>query len=165
MNRSAGEVRMQKLLIALDCSAPSMRAAEYAAEIVPHLPGCEVVLFTVLTGIPYGEGVLTELTGTEPVELHGDEDFRQEVDQVRAFLAATAHLFAGRRLPEERLTILAKPLRRGIAQDILEEAHANECDTVVVGRRGLSKVQEMVMGSVSRDLVHKAEGLAIWVVD
>lgn len=156
---------MKKVLIALDCSAPSMRAAEYAAEIVPHLPGCEVLLFSVLTGIPYGEGVLTELTGTEPVELHGDEDYRQEVDQVREFLAATARLFAERRLPEERLAALAKPLRRGIALDILDEAHANNCDTVVVGRRGLSKVKEMVIGSVSHDLVHKAEGLAIWVVD
>jgi nucleotide-binding universal stress UspA family protein len=156
---------MKKVLIALDCSVPSMRAAEYAAEIVPHLPGCEVLLFSVLTGIPYGEGVLTELTGTEPVELHGDEDYRQEVDQVRDFLAVTARLFAEHRLPEERLAILAKPLRRGIALDILDEAHANNCDTVVVGRRGLSKVKEMVMGSVSHDLVHKAEGLAIWIVD
>jgi nucleotide-binding universal stress UspA family protein len=142
-----------------------MRAVEYVADIAPHLPGCEVVLFSVLTGIPYGEESLTELSGTAPVELHGDDDYRRELEQVQGFMTALARRFTEKHLPEERLTTLAKPLRRGIALDILDEARSSNCDTVVVGKRGLSKIKTMVEGSVSLALVHKSEGLAIWVVD
>lgn len=156
---------MKKLLVALDCSPPSKRAAEYAAEFAPYLPDCTVTLFAVLTGVPCGKEVLTELLQSDEVELHGDDDHRQELSEVEHILSDATRHFTDRRFPAERLEVVAKPLRRGIAQDILDEAQARGCDTIVVGRRGLSKMKQAMLGSVSRDLIQKAEGLAIWVID
>jgi nucleotide-binding universal stress UspA family protein len=47
---------------------------------------------------------------------------------------------------------------------IFEEAKAHDYGTVVVGRRGLSKVQEFFMGRVSNKVVQLARGMAVWVV-
>ncbi len=156
---------MKKILVALDCSPASRRAAAYAADVLPSLPDCSVTLFAVLTGVPCGEEVLTELLGPEEVELHGDDDHRQELTEVKRMLSDAARLFKDRRFPIERLKLVSKPLRRGIAQDILDEAQARGCDTIVVGRRGLSMMKQVVLGSVSRDLIQKAEDLAVWVID
>lgn len=156
---------VKKLLLALDCSSPSKQAAIYVAGIVPLLPDCSVTLFSVLTGVPYSEEVLKELMAPENVELHGDEDHEKEVRQVRQFLKEASQLLTGQRFSEERLIIVSKPLKRGIAQDILDEARARGCDTIVVGRRNISKLKQVMLGSVSKDLVQKAEGLTVWVVE
>lgn len=156
---------MKNILVALDCSPASRRAAAYAAEIVPSLPDCSVTLLAVLTGVPCGEEVLTELQGTEEIEVHGDDDHQLELIQVKRMLSNAAQLFRDRRFPDERLEVVSKPMRRGIAQDILDEVQARGCDTIVVGRRGLSMMKQIVLGSVSRDLIQKAEHLAVWVID
>jgi nucleotide-binding universal stress UspA family protein len=51
-----------------------------------------------------------------------------------------------------------------VPEDILAAAREHECDTVAVGCRHLSKVMSLLRGSVSTDLVHKADALTLWVV-
>jgi nucleotide-binding universal stress UspA family protein len=47
---------------------------------------------------------------------------------------------------------------------IVEEAEQGGYDTIVVGRRGLSKVQEFFMGRVSNKVIHLAKDKTVWVV-
>ncbi len=47
---------------------------------------------------------------------------------------------------------------------ILNEAEASGYDTIVVGRRGLTRVQEFAMGRVGRKILHAADQQAVWVV-
>jgi nucleotide-binding universal stress UspA family protein len=157
---------VRKVLLAIDCSPYSKRAAEYLTTVAPHVPDCEIFLFSVMTGIPYDSREVQKLVGTAPAppEVHGDEDHQQEVKQVRGFFQEVSALLAVRGFPAERLHTIAKPIRRGVAQDIIDQAMELGCDTIVVGRRGLSLVREMLQGSVSSDLVHKAP-LAVWVIE
>ena len=154
---------MRKVLFAVDCSPPSKSAAEYLATVAPHLPGCEVTLFSVMTGIPYDSRELKKLSGIVPLEVHGGEDHQQEVQQVENFFQKITKLLVDNGFPAAQLQTSTKPLRRGVALDIIDEALEQGCDTIVVGRRGLSLVQEMLQGSVSHDLMHKAP-LALWVI-
>lgn len=157
---------MKKVMLAADCSDHSKQAAEYLGRVAPHVPDCQVVLFSVTTGIPYGDAP-TESPSIEssPGEVHGDEDHHQEVKQIETFLAGIRTRLEEYGLDRGRVKMIVKPLRQGIAHDILTEALANGCDTIVVGRRGFSKVKEVIMGSVSNDLIHKASGLTVWVVE
>lgn len=157
---------MRKVLLALDCTPYSKRAAEYLATVASHVPHCQVELFSVMTGIPYDSRELQKLVGASPVppEVHGDQDHQQELIQIRAFFEEIAELLRASGLPAERLQTVAKPIRRGVAQDIIDEALEMGCDTIVVGRRGLSLVREMLQGSVSSELIHKAQ-LAVWVIE
>jgi nucleotide-binding universal stress UspA family protein len=53
---------------------------------------------------------------------------------------------------------------RSAASDILEEARENGYGTIVMGRRGISGVQEFFMGSVSSKVLQNATGMALWIV-
>lgn len=155
---------MKKLMLALDRSPHSRRAAQYAAEIVPHLPGAVVVLFSVLRGVPYGGAESNIGAPAAAPEVHGNPDHSQEVLEIHAFLDEVASHLRRQGVPSERLQVVIKPLRRGIAHDVLDEAAKLACDTIVIGRRGLSRVGELIQGSTSREIVQKASGQAVWVI-
>ncbi len=47
---------------------------------------------------------------------------------------------------------------------IVEEAKRGGCGTIVMGRRGLSKVEEFFMGRVSNKVINLARDMAVWLV-
>jgi len=152
-----------KALIALDPSPHSRRAVEYAADILCRLPGSEVHLLALSSTIPPGS---EELDPAAPVpELHGAEDHQRELQELRDALAEAAARLRDAGLPAGRVVESVQPLRISFAQDIVDAAEAAGCDTIVVGRRGLSTLQELFQGSVSAGVVHKATGLTVWVVE
>jgi nucleotide-binding universal stress UspA family protein len=161
------EVAVKKLLLALDCSSHSRKAAEYVAEAVFHHSHCQVIVLAITTGIPYSSSQVIDVKAGSPPpgEIHGDEDHRQELEEVESFLQEVARMMLDKGLPEERLQVRIKPQNRGIAQDILDEAEAEGCDTIAVGRRGLSKVRALFLGSVSAAVVQQASGRTVWVVE
>ncbi|WP_305042179.1 universal stress protein [Geoalkalibacter sp.] len=153
---------MPNILLALDCSPHSRRAAEYVAQLAPHLPDCRLSLLVVCTGIPYSAQAAAEETAPE---VHGDEDHQQERQEIDAFLGEIEDLLIRAGFPAARLERRVKPLGRGVVQDILDEAAAAQCDTLVVGRRGVSKMRALLLGSVSAELVRQAGGRTVWVVE
>jgi nucleotide-binding universal stress UspA family protein len=50
------------------------------------------------------------------------------------------------------------------AGEILREAKDGEYGTIAMGRRGLSKVYEFLMGRVTKKVLSRAEGFAVWIV-
>jgi nucleotide-binding universal stress UspA family protein len=50
------------------------------------------------------------------------------------------------------------------AGDILKQAKEGNCGTIVMGRRGLSKVHEFFLGRVTTKVLHRAERFALWIV-
>lgn len=152
-----------KALIALDNSLDSRRAVEYAAGILPRLPGSEVYLLSLTSRIPAGS---RELDATAPPpEVHGDEDHQQEVQRLREALGAAADLLVRNGLAAERVRQSIQPVRISLGQDIVDEARGAGYDTIVMGRRGLSLAKKLLLGSVSSEVVHKAAGLTVWVVE
>ena len=57
------------------------------------------------------------------------------------------------------------PRITGLAPDILNEAQHSRYDALLVGRRGLSKAQELFLGSVSNQLVQHAVNVPLWIID
>ena len=52
-----------------------------------------------------------------------------------------------------------------VAQIILYEATALHCSTIVLSRRGLSRVKEFFLGSVSNTVTKMAREMTVWVID
>ena len=152
---------MIKILLALDLSPPSQRAADYVARIAPFLKDCQVTVLVVSSGIPYS----AQQPETVATELHGDEDHIQERKEVENFLSEIKSLLTKNGLPENRVETRIKPVGRGVALDIIDAAHTGDFNTIVVGRRGRSKVKSLLLGSISSTIVEKAEGLTVWVVE
>ena len=51
-----------------------------------------------------------------------------------------------------------------VARTLLEERARDRYDTLVVGRRGMSKREEYIFGSVTASLVREAADVCVWVV-
>ena len=53
---------------------------------------------------------------------------------------------------------------RSVADDILKAAKADNFGTIILGRRGVSRVKEFFIGSVTRKVIQHAVGFTVWVV-
>ena len=53
---------------------------------------------------------------------------------------------------------------RSRAESIIQEARDGDYGTIVLGRRGLSKVEEFFMGRVSNKVIQTIRNRAVWVV-
>jgi nucleotide-binding universal stress UspA family protein len=51
------------------------------------------------------------------------------------------------------------------AKAIVEEARKGGYGTIVMGRRGLSRLEEFYMGRVSNKVLQLAKEMAVWVVN
>ncbi len=68
-------------------------------------------------------------------------------------------------VPESAVELKTQAGRQGAAKDILDFAQAGLFDAVLIGRRGVSSIEEMLMGSVSSDLVQNSRLIPVWLVD
>jgi len=65
---------------------------------------------------------------------------------------------------EENINSKVENSKKSVARDIIEEAKSGY-DTVVLGRRGISGIQEFLLGSVSNKVVTSAKDVSVFVVD
>ena len=131
--------------MALDGSDSSMRTVDYVARMLTECD-CEVVLAHVIRAEE--EKALKE-TG-------------KKISPV--FDIAKAHLInCGIDSNQISSKIISGALSRAGA--IVREAKDGGYCTIVIGRRGMSKVREFVMGRVSNKVVQLGRGKVVWVVN
>jgi len=152
----------RRLLIAVDGSEQSFEAVRYASQVLP--PGkMKVVLFHVQSKIPESFW-----------DIEKDPSFRHRLAPVAAwamqqekameeFMERSRQLFVDRGVPEEAVTIKIQERQVGIARDIAREAQ-KDYDAVVVGRWGVSKLKDLVWGSIANKLVGHLVQNPLWVV-
>lgn len=127
----------KKILLAVDGSENSLRATEYAVELA-KLSGGKVDLINV---IDFNEA-RSEMIQTRQSEVG---EFRRERYQ------SAVDLLEENGLKNEVFVFYGNP---GIV--IVDHAKENDYDVILIGSRGLNKLQEMVLGSVSNRVVQKA---------
>ncbi len=155
---------MPHLLLAIDDSAATSRVISYVADLAPQLRDCKVRLVAIIPNLPSNSQQLEALLGhcAKP-QLHGDEDQHQQLATALALLRDYTDQLIAAGLPTAAVTSEILPERLGVAQDLHDEALAQKCDTIVVGRREAT-LRHLLFGSVSAKLVEKAHALSVWVV-
>ena len=53
----------------------------------------------------------------------------------------------------------------GIAKDIIDFASQGRYDSIVLGRRGMTGLQDMIFGCVSNNIVQQSQMVPVWMVD
>jgi nucleotide-binding universal stress UspA family protein len=66
-------------------------------------------------------------------------------------------------IQDDRITSKTVTQATSRAASILEEARSVGYGTIVMGRRGLSKVYGFLTGRVTNKVLHQGEGLAVWI--
>ena len=146
-----------KILLAMDSSENSMRAVHFMAE---HLAGrgIGIELFHVVRGRL--DDIPAELRN---VLLPNERQEQIEREMVRVFDAAKRKLReAG--FTEDQVQTKIVTGRRSRANNILREAEEGDFGTIVMGRRGLSRVSDFFMGRVTDKVLQMARFHAVWLV-
>jgi nucleotide-binding universal stress UspA family protein len=152
----------KKLLLAVDGSKNSLYALDYVSGLFQSCPESRLVLFHVLPPVPpvYKEQILYDPLAQRAI-LQWKKKHQEAIEQV---LKKSKEKLIQLGWKDSQVRIQAQEKRIGLARDILFEARKGDYDAVVVGRRGLSKVQEFFLGSVSNKIIQGAGELPVWIV-
>ncbi|MDF1613535.1 universal stress protein [Desulfurivibrio dismutans] len=156
-------VSSRKLLVALDGSIHSRNSLHYLAELFAARPGVHFKLFSLVPGVhlPPGSEWLSE---AERVNMLSPAA-RQKLVTHKGYLRQAADFLAGKGVARERLEEEVQISHGNLAADIAAEARRGLFDAVVVGRRGMTKLEEMLLGGVSVNLLEKYHDIPQWIID
>jgi len=146
----------RNLLVAVDDSDNSRRAVNYVASMLGGLGGFQVTLLHVIS-----EPEEDYFAGTEEKE-KWLEGYRSRITGV---LEDLRRILVSAGFSEDAVQ-MRTPLRfcPSIAECIISELDSSGYGTVVVGRKGISRKEEFLFGSVSSKIVGHARHCTVWVV-
>ena len=151
-----------KILLAADGSDQSLDAVKYISKILPPRQN-EVVIYCVSNKV--SESFL-ELGGT--AEFHSkiapiEAWLSQQKKFIDDFMEKARKIFIDAGFNQKMIKTVVEPRKTGIARDILNEAQKGY-HTVVVGRTGISKFKDIILGSVASKLIGKLHHIPLVVV-
>jgi len=145
-----------KFLVALDSSENAVRAVNYVAQVLGGFD-FNINLFHAIRGdLSVHPGIAHLVFPKESLE-------EAEAAATAVFEEAKRRLEVAGFTSDQINTKLVSgvPSR---AEAIVKEARDGDYGTIVIGRRGLSKVQEFFLGRVSNKVIHIIRRRAIWIV-
>lgn len=144
-----------RIMVPLDGSENSKKALETAINVAKKFDG-EITLINV-----YSTSLVMSLT-----MYNEEDDAEEEVDvtsddvsrMVEAVREERAEILAeGKKKVEAEGVPVETLLREGhVAQEILKTARDGRFDVIVLGAKGVSRIKEMLLGSVSEKVVRNA---------
>jgi len=145
------------MLIAVDQSENAERAVSYAARMVGNHPEITVTILNVIR---------TPGQDDEPDPEARARILEEKRQKGQALVSGLARLMTGAGLPPERVRTKVSDFSapQTAADGILKEKREGGYETVVVGRRGVSRKDEFMFGSVSARVMREAGPQAVWVV-
>jgi nucleotide-binding universal stress UspA family protein len=154
-----GQVKSKRVLIAIDSSENAIRAVDHAGFMLSGTD-CPVTIFHTMR----------HLRRFVPQEVLDEAPELEELWKTKAgkeiepFMKRAEEMLVEAGVSESQISQKIVDGSRSAANDILEEARNNQYGTIVMGRRGISGVQEFFMGSVSSKVLQNSTGMAVWIV-
>ncbi len=162
-----GSPDTSKILVAMDTSREAKRALDYAANAFPNTPHPEFLLLHVSSKIGPVEPEFSQLRvvhesrdWTERVA----DDFRAGERGMESYLQECVAGMERRGVNRNRVKTKVIDVSKSRSETILREAVAGNYGTIVLGRRTLSKVDEVIRGRVSGKVIQLAKENAVWLV-
>ena len=154
-----GQVKSKQVLIAIDSSENALRAVDHAGFMLSGTD-CPVMLFHTMRHLRrfVPQEVLDEAPELEQL-------WKTKAGQeIEPFMTKAEQMLVKAGVNESQISKKIVDGSRSAASDILEEARKSQYGTIVMGRRGISGVQEFFMGSVSSKVLQNSTGMAVWIV-
>ncbi len=131
----------KKILVAMDESENAAMAAAYTGDMLANRKDVTITLLHIQTD----------------ESIKNESGIREMMDIARSLLAKAG-------IPEEAVTIQVREKKTGIGNDILNEIAESGYGTVVMGRRGVSRAQQILFGSVSNKIIQNTKDCTVWIV-
>ncbi|WP_035215961.1 universal stress protein [Desulfobulbus elongatus] len=146
----------KRIIIAIDDSPRSLNAVDYVGSIAGHLRDIRLCLLHIYPEPPpgfYQSGATLD-----------DYKREQEERATALFEKAGAILQSHGVSPQAIATRCRIAGQQSISAAILELQTQKGYGTIVVGKRGISKAEEFLFGSISNALIHNGRDIAVWVI-
>lgn len=162
-----GSGRPGKVLVCLDGSEESMLTLAHLALVLDPSGSTEINLFHAVRSFHSFRNFVREVFSSE-TDKDTMESIQSELDQAASkmqpsFDKAREILVSGGVDPARIHHKIARAVGNS-AHAIMQEAEEGSYDTILVGRRGLSRVEEFTMGRISRRVIQLAKDKTVWVV-
>jgi nucleotide-binding universal stress UspA family protein len=147
-----------KILIAIDHSENALKAVDYVGKLMRCHADADISLLHVIN---------EPSSDLMPDEAERERHVRKMRADALKFMEEVAQRLVAVGVPEKRIHLKIQACKKAlsIAELILHEQKAGTYGTVVIGRRGMSKREEFLFGSVSNKVVREARGCSVWVVE
>jgi len=133
---------IKKLLVAIDGSQPTIKVLDFALDIAEKY-AADVQIISV---VPPADSVIPKFTpATPPSEFY--KAFINEIEKRLKSVLSDAFKNAKKKNPA--LKVSTRLLTGRPAEKIVQTAKDENFDMIVIGSRGLERVEEIVLGSVS----------------
>ena len=152
----------KKILIAVDGSIYSSQSLEYIALLFGDTPD---IHFHLMTCIGAGESILPVATDDRNSLLPDSPGAGRKRVTSQGYLQKATDKLLRLGITPERITSSVEISGQNIAGTIQYQAEHLLMDSVLVGRRGLNYVSEMLLGSVSATLLKKCHEIPLWIID
>jgi nucleotide-binding universal stress UspA family protein len=154
-----------QFLVGIDGSEASLDATRYLGVIFGRNRRVKIDLIHILPDIP----PLFLEPGENMAEMLRLQDFSEHVQnenrrQAAAVLAEAKGILVGAGLDPANIRTMMEERSSGIARDLLGLEQAGIYDAMVLGRHGMSVVEQFLMGSVTHKVLQHAKGLPVCVV-
>ena len=164
----------KRLLVLIDESPASDRALRYISEVLEGTNGFTVVLLHMLGPL---QARLKESRGAETPK---DEEkveaalaerqnrfLRKSAAEANPLLKRAKTILVGAGVPGDAIQQDCPELANSedFVADVLREARARACATIVVGRQSVTGLQKFFVDQPADDLMQAGQGLAFWVVE
>jgi nucleotide-binding universal stress UspA family protein len=146
----------EKILLAVDGSKASGRAVQYVGKFASLMDSVEICILNVYPGPPpdyYSKGGLLN-----------DYVAMREERAVQYFNAARTILIEAGVQEEQLNQVVRIADGRTISEEVLAVQAEGNYGTVVAGKRGVSKAEEFLFGSISNALARHSKHFTSWIV-
>ncbi len=151
----------KSILIAIDGSAGSNMALVYATTLFKEHPA---VHFHLLNCTNLSSSSILESQDTKNTLFPEDQKNHIRQEKANRYLNQAKEKILLLGVSKERLSF-STVSTQDIAQAIQHEAEVRMVDSILIARRGLGFVVEMLFGSVSASLFRKCSTIPLWIID
>jgi len=143
------------LCIAVDGSPGSTRAIQYTADMTAktncRILLCAIMRTTVTDSVPEGKDPFVDMS----------LQAKRILDEA---LAEAKQILTQAGIPEDRIETRLIQGAQSRAGALLDKARAAKCDTIVMGRKGVSDVETFDLGRISRKIIYASKKFTIWLI-
>jgi len=151
----------KKILVAVDGSVYSSNSLDYLIRLFKQNTDVDIVLLSIVSAGSTDQNWMLDVdplrADTPAVELRKAKAERYLKDARDRLLR---NGFA-----EEQIDYTITASSAAIATSIHHQANQGIFDSLLIGRRGVGKVGEMLLGSVSADLMIACHEVPLWIID
>jgi len=153
----------KKIMIAVDDSRHSKNAVRYAAGVYEVLKDMKFTLMHVQPTI--SQYLLDEAKKSSQAYAELKKVNQKNAQTANRLLEKYKEHMMALGIAEANIQLKTQPRMLGVAKDILEFSVAGHFDALIMGRRGLSGLGEVFIGSVSANVVNNSTNIPVWLVD